>query len=396
MMFVNLARHIKKCRSAAMPMVWCGLGCFGLYGQSISAPLDNPSIVSSIDPLWKQAPDLQGDKRFGINLSATSINWSDPVAISDIEDWEDTDFQPGRHIFTKQAAFTGIRRGNTEVGVTGRYHYYLSFSEDTARWHYLEENDQIDDVKETFDVFLKANNVRGGGYYLAQTFSYPNIDFFVRLSHLNLNRLTYGTAEGVYDPALHEGNQTDLIVDYAYTEERILNREVASPRGKGWVLDLGVEWQWEKHYFKAQVDEAYTHLQWDAAPTSVIQSQFARWNQGESAAIEFRELYTELTQTLPAHIQLNYQYQIGRDLFSNKLLSSLTLGIERESIDTLSWNRLALSFTPWGRLNTTLSWSQERELYGLRIEHPWFYLSVEADSEDPRVANVRTGIKIRF
>jgi len=113
-----------------------------------------------------------------------------------------------------------------QLGYSKQLYYFLNFSSDTARLHYLERNGDADQEKGVYNIRLDANNAEAEGMYLGYTFSWKDLRVNTILTYLNLQDLYYGQASGTFDPAVTTDNDTNILIDYAYPEDKIFDRDV--------------------------------------------------------------------------------------------------------------------------------------------------------------------------
>ena len=323
-----------------------------------------------------------------------SHNFSEPVPIeANFDKWQTDNFQPGERIYSKQSAYLGLGRGNTQLGYHSRLHYYLDFSKDTSLWYYLEKNNKqaLQDIKRPLDIFLNINHVEARGYFLAHRFHWNHFALSLRAHYLRLNEITYGAGWGNYQPTLNLENQTQLTVDYSYSQrETILDREVSAPSGSGWIFDYALAWQQDKHRASVAVDDAWSRLHWQRVPASRIQGNLVNLEVRRDAALQFEEFYSELQQSLPAHTRFSYQYQ---------WLPRLALGLGSEKFVSKRWNRVFVQTPLWPNATASLAYSPEDKLAKFALHDKYFFLQLEANDsswEAARVLNFSLGLHLPF
>ena len=240
----------------------------------------------------------------GGEVSITSINLSEPVTIkANFDDWETDELKSGNRLYSKQVARAGARINRFQIGYSKHLYYYLNFSDDTARLHFLERNDRLDQDKSTFSIHLDANNAEAEGLFLGYDFSWKGLTVGATLTYLKLQDLYYGEASGFFDPAETLDNDTYLMIDYAYPEDRIFERDVAPPEGNGLTLDLRAHYQWQAHSASLAINEAYSDLYWNTAPGSLIEGNINSLRSNSEAAIRFSNFRTRFHQRLPIHTE---------------------------------------------------------------------------------------------
>lgn len=359
-----------------------------LYRQSGQRKLAVFLFLTFYIPLLSLSPVVIAE--WLVTANTQSFNYSGPVTIGDnFKDWEGATLTEGNTIYTKSVAELGVgktwRWGTSRFGYTGQYHYYLDFSDDTARYHHHDKNFPDVPLKETFDVYLSANHFRGNGLYLRHDYAVGyGIIVGGKLSYLQTRNLMLGQAYGTYDPSpdLFLDNETQITIDYAYTEERILDRPVEPPEGKGWLLELQAEWQYQKHHAFIVVDNIWTKIEWPNAPGSLITGDLVDLTNSRAPAVQFKEFYASLTQALPQHITAQYTYQVASPKYP------INVGLEYEQLDTLKWLKLLVGLQLSDDSRLVFNHTPEVGAWGIEFKNRFFIASLEADKLDAFEANI--------
>lgn len=314
--------------------------------------------------------------RLGAGFSISSVSYSEPVSIkANFDDWETESFQSGNQLYSKQVARIGMSYSNIELGYSKHLYYYLNFSPDTALLHYLERNGRLSQNKRPLDLYLNANNAEGEGIFLGYNFDWRNLRVGAKLTYLSLQDLYYGEAYGRFDPGQSTSNSTHIIIDYAYPEDRIFERNVLPPEGTGVTLDINMEFDWQQHWAAANIGEALSDLYWNTAPGSRIEGDLNDLFLREDAAVKFSHFRTRFHQRLPVHTELKYRY---------RLAPSFSTGFEYEKLDAKDWKKIVADWHMGNSWTGTLKWVPADSAWGIRINHPYFLLDLETDSSDYR------------
>lgn len=318
-----------------------------------------------------------------INLS--SINLSEPVTIkANFDDWETDEFKPGNRLYSKQVARTSLILNHVQIGYSKHLYYFLNFSSDTARLHYLEQNGGIKQDKSTYDIYLDANNAEAEGLHIGYTASWRGLTVKTILTYLNLEDLYYGEAYGFFDPAQTMDNRTNITIDYTYPEDRIFDRHVDPPEGNGLTLDISLNYEWGKHFIDLDIGEAYSDLYWNTAPGTRIEGNINRLLSDDEAAIRFSHFRTRFHQRLPVHTQLSYRYRFQERFGA---------GVEFEKLDQKDWLKWVGDWHISNRWTGSLTWAPDDEIWGVRIAHPNFLFDLATDDTDYRESHY---LKLQF
>lgn len=312
----------------------------------------------------------------GGEISITSINLSEPVTIkANFDDWETDQLKPGNRLYSKQVARAGARINRLQIGYSKHLYYYLNFSEDTARLHFLERNDRLDQDKSTFNIHLDANNAEAEGLFLGYDLSWRGLTIGATLTYLKLQDVYYGQAFGFFDPAQSLDNQTQIVIDYAYPEDKIFERDVAPPEGSGLTLDMRVQYQWQAHAVSLVFNEVYSDLYWNTAPGSRIEGNINSLLSSNEAAVRFSNFRTRFHQRLPIHTEAKYRYRFN---------SQLGVGMNYEKLDDKTWWKWVGDWHIANNWTGSLLWAPSDDIFGVQIQHPNFLLGLESDSSDYR------------
>lgn len=312
----------------------------------------------------------------GGGIGITSVNLSEPVTIkANFDDWETDKLTSGNRLYAKQVARTGVNINRFQIGVSKHLYYYLNFSNDTARLHYLERNGQLDTDKSTFNIHLDANNAEAEGLFLDYEFSWNALSVGATLTYLKLQDLYYGYAQGFFDPAQTLNNNTYLIIDYAFPEDRIFEKDVAPPEGNGITLDIRMHYQWQAHSASLVIGEAFSDLYWNTAPGSLIEGNINSLISNNEAAIRFSNFRTRFHQRLPVHTEAKYRY---------RLTSPFGVGWDYEKLDNKRWLKWVGDWHITNKWTSSLLWVPDEGIIGLHLKHPNFLFGLESDSMDYR------------
>ncbi len=312
----------------------------------------------------------------GGGIGITSINLSEPVTIkANFDDWETNELKRGNRLYSKHVARVGAHINRFQIGYSKHLYYYLNFSNDTARLHFLERNGRADNHKATYNIHLEANNAEAEGMYLGYDFSWNGLTVGATLTYLKLQDLYYGKAFGFFDPAQTLDNNTYIVIDYAYPEDRIFEREVAPPEGSGLTLDIRLRYQWREHSARLAINEAYSNLYWNTAPGSLIEGNVNNLINNNEAAIRFSHFRTRFHQTLPIHTEAQYRYRLN---------TRFGTGLDYEKLDNKKWWKWVGDWYMTDKWTGSLLWAPRDGIFGVQVEHPNFLIGLESDSSDYR------------
>src|SRR5690606_39253867 len=195
------------------------------------------------------------------------------------------------------------------------------------------------------------------------------------LTYLKLQDLYYGEAFGFFDPAQTLDNNTYIVIDYAYPEDRIFEREVAPPEGNGLTLDIRAHYQWQEHSARLMINEAYSDLYWNTAPGRSIDGNINNLRATTDAAIRFSNFRTRFHQSLPIHSEAQYRYRLN---------TRFSAGVDYERLDNKKGWKWVGDWHMTNNWTGSVLWAPTDDIFGVQIKHPYFLIGLESDSSDYR------------
>ena len=209
----------------------------------------------------------EGKTLSGVYMQADSLSFSEPVPVHGyFNDWR-TPFHGGERGLTYNYAEAGIVEGNWALGLVARYDEYLHFSPDTAELYYRTTNHLPLQQGRHYAVDLHAQQFAARGLRLG--FHYPlqpALTIGVGLSYLRGTQLTDGALRGEAVAINAKDYNYNIAVDYSYSEDHLFKRQVDTPTGQGYSLDLSLDWRTERLAAHLRVTDLLGRLYWHDAP----------------------------------------------------------------------------------------------------------------------------------
>ena len=180
----------------------------------------------SLFPLASLAGDAKvfarGDSRFA----------SDPVPVMDWSDgWQDG-YRRGRYAYANVEQSIGFGYSGWQVEYGRRSFLDATFSPDTAEFYYRLEHDE--EISRTYDIELEVAAFSGNGISLGYEFTLsPGLRITPEISHYVLSDYQFGEFSGSSD-----GDQALLLVDYYFSEDKILEYPTDGSGGSDWSADV--------------------------------------------------------------------------------------------------------------------------------------------------------------
>ncbi|AZZ95154.1 hypothetical protein EUZ85_01420 [Hahella sp. KA22] len=273
------------------------LGCSIVCAEIAAASDDGWRLYTEVEsfsysnaaPIYQIAHDLKGD----------------PVARGDVA-------------YTHDHIEIGAEYRNLSLSIVERYDYHLEFSPDAAELIYLYNNDLPHESDAHYDLYLAANQMRAKGVKLGYRFALTEA-FNVKLafSYLRADELTEGYLRGYLDTP--DASPTgELELDYAYTEDHLLDRPPENVSGDGFAVDLYLHWrphpQWEA---RLALEDAVNRIYWDRATATVARATSDTIDYDEDGALDVspalsgNEGYRDHVQALPLRGFLWSEYHLN-------------------------------------------------------------------------------------
>lgn len=351
-------------------------------------------LLTVVQPV--NAKDHIVKKDSGIFIEVESFSYSEPAAIKQlIDSFEGPEPDSGEVAFTFNKAAIGGRFGSWEVAVFTRYDYLLEFNSDTVELVYREENDLPFPIDRTYHINLEPNHIQANGISLAKSFQVDkNVIITPTINYLDADSVTRGYLRGEVSVDEQGDYEGELLLNYIYEEDILLDREQETISGKGYSIDFSAYWQInDKLYAALDFVDLYSEIQWDDVTFTQARANTNNVifdNEGRLQAVPLLsgiESFRDFTQTLP----FRGRYEITYNFYKN-----LSLTGEVKQVEEYLYPRLALG-ADWGRWGIAGGYQFETEAIDLRLITPYLDLFLAADSSDYEDArSITVGLSIRL
>jgi hypothetical protein len=250
-------------------------------------------------------------------VDVQSVSYSEPIAIKSIMDKWQTPFKGGSKALTYDKAEVGFRWRKWQLGIVERYEYHLEFASPTAELIYLTKNHLPLEVGKEYELRIKAQQQYSRGLRLGfrQKFS-PIFTAELAASYLQGKSFTDGAIRGAAQVTAEKEYDFQFDADYFYSRDVLFSRDVNSPEGSGYGLDLKFDWQpSERISAQLSIVDLTAKIFWNDAPhtsataTSATKTFDADGYVRYDPAISGFESNRNFTQTLPRKIFFSGKYQ---------------------------------------------------------------------------------------
>lgn len=305
----------------------------------------------------------------------------------------------GSHALSRNRIELGLAVGAYEFAVFHRNDYSLDFDSQTAEFAWRQKNRQPIPLEQEYRVDVWANQYQLSGGRVGRTWAVaPNLDLSASFS-------AFIATEGVYgymgkDPEGQGGviqmvNRTvagqttlmldgELYADYFYTDDVLFRREVDAPNGKGYTLDMGLEWRiYDGLTFSASFEDLLGKIHWSGLPRTTARATSETIIVDEDGFLEANpyfsgeETFGSLKQPLRSRERLNLSYQRNAWRF----------GYEYDRIDVMSFKWLQLGYNWAPRWGGSLGRETQTQAWHLGLAMPMGKISLVFDDLDLKQAH---------
>ncbi|UVW35722.1 hypothetical protein NYF23_03690 [SAR92 clade bacterium H455] len=284
-------------------------------------------------------------------------------------------FIRGDTAFTQNKLELGLQKGDWEFALLERYDYYLKFNPDTAELIQRDKNNLPLDRERKYELDISANHLHARGIKAAYYFR-PAESFTLKLS----GNLLYGSAllEGNIKGLLSTHNDDSFLlqatIDYDYSDDVLLNRQVDDPSGIGVSFDVAFDWELsEKMVLNARFDDLVNRIFWRNAPYTLADGTSATTHFDENGLLVVHpslsgvEAERKHLQRLPVHTTLTGYYKMGPGvslIVSAKRLMAATLPAIGYQLKLKDKSFFSLQY---GLKNQALGLTYERENLSINL-----------------------------
>lgn len=211
-------------------------------------------------------PALAEEWQFGVAIYSDSYSEAMPID-QWVHDLEGELPNEGEEAYSFNRWSLEAKKGPWTVSLEQRLAYHISHSEDALELVHRDKNDLPIPENRVYDIHIDVLQYQSRGVNITRQFQLkPNLNVTAGLSYFHADGLIDGSINGVI--ATSDSDYAgELNVDYFYDEDYLLDRQVSSPTGHGYGLDLGFDWQINEgnslSYFSK---DAFAEILWSDAP----------------------------------------------------------------------------------------------------------------------------------
>ena len=253
-----------------------------------------------------------------IYIDSSLFAYSEPVTVKGaMNNWSGP-FRGGQAAITHNWLETGVSQGPWRLGIFKRYDYELEFSPDTADFIYRMENKQALQAGKTYQLDLRVRHSYSEGVRLSHEF-HPEkgLSLALGLSYLRGLRLTEGALQGEATAVSANDYDFKFDVDYFYSKDSLFDREVHTPSGQGYSLDLLLVWRPDTQLTASlTVKDLVGRIDWRNTPRTRATASSDVKEYDENGYVIYRPVLSgyesneDFTQILPRKSSLLVSYRV--------------------------------------------------------------------------------------
>jgi hypothetical protein len=321
------------------------------------------------------------EEQWRVFTKLESSSYSEPMPINQlINDLEGDPVSSGSAAFSHNQFEIGGGFGSFELSVISRYDYFLEFTSDTVDLVYVDKNDLSVEKNRQYNTRLVVNHIEANGLKFAYKFEpSENFNFGLAASYLTSSDFTDGKITGGIQTT-EDAYTGGLFLDYAYTEDKLLDREVSSLDGEGYAIDLYGEWNitenWNFHFL---FEDLISEIQWDEAPYTEADFNSNNASLDSGGQIETRPLisgiesYKTHRQQLPLRADITVNYELNE----KQMVSFTQRRVNISDFSIISYTHRWSNF-----LHAMVAYNIDAQAVGVGLQVWDFRFQLSADSVD--------------
>lgn len=214
-----------------------------------------------------------------------SFSYSEPVTIDAASrEWNTTDYTPGKVQWSSHRVEAGVRWNQRKLGYLYRLDMDLRFNRATSDYYYNSENNRPVTTSSDTPLTLYAHRFSATGFRLGHSQQINSVwSLSLSGSLFNADDLIEGQVSG---------SPQSLEVDYHYSEDTLLDRQVARPKGQGASLDLAAQWQGNSSAMNLQIYDLLGSIWWRNAPYTQAQASADQNTYNDEGYLVIKPLLT--------------------------------------------------------------------------------------------------------
>jgi hypothetical protein len=324
------------------------------------------------------AADTPPPTEWQLFVRADSIAFSEPYPVYSTFTDLNAGSKPGDTAFTHDQVDIGASYGPWTLASIKRYDFYLSFHPDAAELLYRGENDLPVERNRQYTINTLWNHASSTGLKASYTFN-PHDRLKLRLaaSFLRAEDLLHGSVAGASVIDANEDFGGDVILDYRYSRDGLLDRQVDEPDGNGYAVDVYVNWRASERLTIAVAAEDWLNaIRWRDAPftqaalTSSTVSLDDNGSISTTPLLSGTEGYRDFTQKLPVRTSISMLYRANRQI---------EVVVQALNVESLNLPAIGVRYHRAPDKSWALAYDSAARAVTMSLETGWWHVSVGLD-----------------
>lgn len=319
--------------------------------------------------------------------SLDSYTFSEPTSINSFLHDFNGDIQDGEYAFTKNKFEIGVRKSYYSLALVSRYDYFVEFNNELARAYHDASHDIVPSEGDSIDVYIKSSHLRAYGLkYGLHWQPAEGLTLLASISGLSADQMVDGKANGAVGYLGKDEYRGAVHFNLYSYRDLLLDAPVPSPKGLGYSIDFGLNWQINSQwYLQMRVEDAYSRIKWQdilysnllATSATVYFDQAGRLHT--NPAVSGLQVLKDMTQSMPVQYggQLHYNLNDRHGIYIDALhiSSYLTMPVYGYSYRLSQDKELR-----W-------SWNGKSKALGMQYQNKGFRANLATDNLSGRKAH---------
>lgn len=383
---------LQKCKLRAFVsrLIWIGV---------LNAGIVHSVLAQSSNQSDQDKPDADRPLTLRLFTASETITYAENVSIDAwMNDLQTQDTTPGEYALTRNVSEVGFAIGPLSLAGFARREYLLHFSQDTFDLVYQDKNNRPFDTSRNYGINLEVSHVLTKGLKMGYDIK-PlwGVTSRVEFNAFKAEEVLFGSLKGFLNSSNRKING-DLLLDYNYTEDVILDRPITPPAsGRGHSVDIELWWQpIERVNSHFLIEDLYSAISWSHTPytratiTTVRSYTDINGNTKRMPTISGRESFRDVHQKIPKHIKADTHY---------KITDAWRVEVAQESIDSLAFNRLTTTYNIGAKMEMGVGYDFTAKAPRLELRNRYVNLVISTDtinSEKTKFVSLNGELKIAF
>jgi hypothetical protein len=331
-----------------------------------------------------------------VYVRADGFAHSESKAVKSITGNWGGDLHPGDVAFSVDRMEVGIVIDSWRIGYISRYDYYFEYSPDTAELINASKNKLPLTPGAHYDLYLYANTLVSKGLRIEYRQRYKDLSYGFAVSYLKGSRFSNGTIRGDAVSLSDKDYDFNFDVDYYYSQDKLFDRQVEQPQGRGYALDLDLSWQvGDRLRLGLRADDILARMFWRDAPRTIATATSDTKEFDSSGYVRYKPVISGLETSQ------NYVQNIPRKLFlsADYTIRQYDVTVEYRDYDLKGFLTIGVSKPSSEQTNLGFLCNLTAKSCGIDISGKWYtfrFMTDKLDLQDARTLELLFSVSYVF